>query len=95
MKNVKFKDWNCKLRFRKYQNGRTAIELVDAINGEPIAMATVNIPECALEEDEVIIKNYSENEGMLDALIGAGIIERTNKVGTGFNCVICKLKYKQ
>jgi hypothetical protein len=38
-----------------------------------VATATLNLPEIALGPDEVIIKDYSENEGMLDTLILAGL----------------------
>lgn len=82
---VKFKEWTCKMNFAQYKNDRTAIELVDSSNGEPIAMATVNIPEEDIEDDEVIIKNYSENDGMLDALMDAGVVgEPLRMVKSGF-----------
>lgn len=71
---VKFKKWECELKFKAYSNGRTAIELVDHIDGSPIAVATVNLPDEPLDESEVFIKDYSENEGMLVALINANII---------------------
>jgi len=79
---VRFKDWDCELRWGFYGNGRRALELYD--NG-PIAKATVNIPEVELAEDEVCIKDWSENEGMLDALVEAGIVEDTGRrVEAGF-----------
>lgn len=82
---VKFKRWNCVLEFGQYNNDRTAIELVDKKNGEPVLVATVNIPSEKLADDEIIIKNWSENEGILDVLKNAGIISDTiRKVPTGF-----------
>jgi hypothetical protein len=74
MKTIKFLQWNCKLEFAKYNNGRTAIQLTEVDTEEPIATATVNIPSESLSEGEVIIKDYSENEGMLKALMEAGIV---------------------
>ena len=71
---VHFKGWECNLEFSKYSNGRTAITLIDAKTNEPIAKATINIPEVPLFPDEVIIKDHDENEGMVAALIKAGII---------------------
>ena len=83
--NVKFKKWNCKINVREYGNGRTALQLVDAKTSEPIATATVNVPDEHLEENEILIKNYSENTGMLAALVGAGIVTDTGKtIKTGF-----------
>ena len=58
----------------RYANGQTSIQLVDQ-DGMPFMTASVahdvNIPD-----DCVIIKNYSENEGIMQALIKAGIIEK-------------------
>lgn len=91
---IRFKEWNCEVVKAKYGNGRTAIRLVDADNGEPIATATVNIPEIPLPKNEVIIKDYSENEGILDALINAGIVELTGRriKGGYVDMPICILK---
>jgi hypothetical protein len=38
-------------------------------------MATVNVVSEPLGEGEVCIKDYSENEGMFDALVRAGLLE--------------------
>lgn len=81
---VRFKDWNCVLKFNRYVNGETvSISLVDAVDGELVAHATVNIP--GLDFDEVAIKDYSENIGMVEALLHAGIIEKPHRaVRSGF-----------
>jgi hypothetical protein len=54
--------------------------------------ATVNIPDAHLEPDEMVIKNYSENEGVLEFLQEnniVGPIIRT--VRTGFvTCPVVK-----
>lgn len=95
MKTVKFKQWNCKPVKAFYGNGRIAIQLIDAEDGEPIATATINIPDEDIKDDEVIIKDYSENEGMLNALLEADIIEPAHRVtssGYVFNIPICKFK---
>lgn len=93
---VKFQKWTCVLNFEKYQNDRTAIELVDKKNGEPVLMATVNLPDEHIAKDEVIIKNYSENEGILDILVKAKIIsEPLRYLETGHVKVpVCKLLVK-
>jgi hypothetical protein len=92
---MQFKEWNCDVSFSYYQNNnRTAIILTDHNTHEPIAVATVNIPEAPLEDDQVIIKDYSENEGMKDALILAGIIkeEMVSEIQTGFvTCPVYEL----
>jgi hypothetical protein len=88
---IKFQEWNCDVVKRNYSNGRTALQLVESETGEPIATATVNIPEISLEPNEIIIKDYSENEGIFEALVKAGIVISTGKmVENGFvKCPIC------
>ena len=57
-----------------YGNGQTALLLRDAISGEPIAKATVAVdfpPGPGL----VVLKCWSENQGMAETLHSAGIIQ--------------------
>ena len=58
---------------------------------EPWTTATVNIG--GLHGDEVAIKNYSENEGLLDVLLGLGVIEPPHRrVASGFVTIdICNM----
>jgi len=73
------------VKLDKYANGRTAIQILDAIDGQPYATATVNIDHVLLADNEVLIKDYSENEGMLDFLIKNNIVSFTpNGVQSGF-----------
>ena len=72
--DVKFKHWHCYLKFGQYENGRTAIQLKEKATHQPIATATVNVPDFDLPDGLVIIKNWSENKGMTQSLIDAGII---------------------
>tara|TARA_R110002073_G_C9206384_1_gene558557 strand:+ start:253 stop:567 length:315 start_codon:yes stop_codon:yes gene_type:complete len=66
----------------KYANGQNSIQLMDD-EGHPYMTASVaydsgvldEIYNIKLEKDSVIIKNYSENEGILEALIEAEIID--------------------
>ncbi len=96
---VKFLKWNCEVVCDKYHNGRTAIQLVasendeDVCEGEPIATATVNIPSASLASDEVLIKNYSENEGLLEILTKANIVKPTGRfIDSGFVSIpVCQL----
>jgi len=96
-KTVRFKKWDCKLVWGKYGNGHFALELVDVLDGSPVAVATVNLPSQNLEHNEVFIKDYSENEGMLDALVQAGIVEDTGRrVTTGYVTVpVCRVIVSQ
>lgn len=98
MKNVNFLKFDCKFEVKKYQqNDRFAILLTSAITdmeeglyeGEPIATATVNMPEIPIFKNQVLIKDYSENTGMTKALDEAGLIvvnenTRQYEIGHGF-----------
>jgi len=90
---VNFKSWVCLAYLGRYGNGRLAITLQDRINSEPIAVATVNLPNDAQDDDEVFIKAWSENSGMVEALLEAGIIEPPyDRIPTGFvHAEVCKL----
>lgn len=93
MITIKFKIWNCVVKFGHYSNKRIAIQLIDAEDGSPIAKATLNDPGQRLKEGEIIIKDYSENEGMAKALYKAGIISEPIKyIWVGHvKTPICKL----
>jgi hypothetical protein len=80
-----------------YANGQNAILLY--YEGEPYMTATVavNVPGEAvypIEENDVVIKNYSENEGILEALVEGGIIEEPHAtIGMNFvTLYVAKLK---
>lgn len=69
----------------KYFNRRTAIQLIIADTGEPFCVLSVNIPECELELDEVLIKTWSENEGAARVARNSGLFQDTGKrFQTGF-----------
>lgn len=76
MKQVKFKQWICDVSLGKFYDGTPAIRLHGAEGTldefEPIATASAYVADLA--DGEVAIKNYSENEGMLNALVEAGIV---------------------
>lgn len=66
----------------RYSKGNARrLLLVDegyALGGAPLTVATVNAPEkYTPAENEVLIKNYAENQGVLSALIRAGVVEDT------------------
>lgn len=57
-----------------YRNGRPAIVLDDAETGEPICVASINIPEFPVADGFVLLKGWSENEGFPELLEAAGIV---------------------
>ena len=94
LEKLKYKEWNCLLKKSHYQdNGRVALFLIDAEDGEPISTCTVNLPDEPLGDGEVFIKDYSENEGMAEFLVREGVVERTDRVvQSGYVRIpVCKL----
>lgn len=75
-----FGDWLCEVVFGKYSNNMPSISLFDVEDGSPVCVATVNLPEINVQEGHTLIKNYSENNGVLEALVKAGIVEDTGRV---------------
>lgn len=88
---VEFAGFKCEIQIRKYQSGYKAITLIDQEDSMPVATATVNVE--GLTSDEVAIKDYSENKGMYDALLNAGVITPKHKeLSTGYvNVPVCFL----
>lgn len=109
MKQIQFREWKCNIEFDKYaNNNRTCLRLVNADpiieddyvsepGTEVIAFATVNISSHELNDDEVIIKDYSENEGMYEALFKAEVVGPVlSYAKSGFTLnPVCKLLIKQ
>ena len=91
MSRVKWAGKSCEVDYPRYSNGRTAIVLTH--RGEDWATASVNVVAVGMEPDEVGIKDYSENEGMLDALIAAGVVQAPHRFAdSGYVRIpICRL----
>ena len=76
-KTINFLGYECLVELSRYRdNHRPAIALITR-DGMPLCTASVNVPEVPLKKNEVLIKDYSENAGVLKALVDAGIVEYT------------------
>lgn len=75
-----------------YEGGAIALTINSEIGVE--AKATVNIPEIELPKDHVILKNWSENRGIPEAMVKSGLVELTGEsVDNGFvQAPIAKMK---
>jgi hypothetical protein len=83
---TQFGRYICKCIVSKYRDsGALALQLVGAedspYEGEPIAMATVNLPHLNVgltngEQVLTFIKDWSENQGILDQLVEQNIVRR-------------------
>lgn len=69
------------VEWSKYQNGTHAMVLRSRETYEPLMIPTINLEDMydLPDKDHMYIKTYSENEGILDALVGAGLVEDTGK----------------
>lgn len=88
---VEFAGFKCDVMIQKYGTGNLAVRLLDLEDGLPVVVATTNID--GLDSDEIAIKDYSENEGVYNALLKAGVIfPKHREISTGFVTVpVCKL----
>lgn len=93
MKTINHNGYELTAQFAKYKNGQVAIKLTDNADGFPYATATVCVEDDLLKEGEVAIKDYSENAGILQALIEADIIDAPHAfIQSSFTKIpICKL----
>lgn len=88
---VEFAGFKCEIMIQKYGTGNPAVRLLDAEDGMPVVVATTNVD--GLDSDEIAIKDYSENEGVYNALLDAGVIfPKHRELSTGYVTVpVCKL----
>ena len=77
--------------FFKYFDGTNGFRLMQG--KKQIACCTINLEKCFLNDDEVIIKDYDQNNGMYKALLDAKLIKPyTRRTTVGNNKgLICKL----
>lgn len=81
------------IKLGKYANNRISINLIDVSDNQPYAVATTNLPDVLLLDNEVLVKDYSENEGVLEFLTTNNIVVPTDRwVTSGFVDVqVCTL----
>jgi len=93
---IRFRGQNCPIQLTKYAHGNPALLILDEESGQRIAVASVNLPRGQVGEGEIAIKDWSENEGMLAALIEAGVVSQPlREVLSGFVKIpICTLLMK-
>jgi hypothetical protein len=81
-KKIDFRNEELYIVKEEYNSGGIALTLYDG-EGDPYLVATSYVP--GLEKNEVAIKNYSENEGILETLIKENVISKPKRyVSQGF-----------
>ena len=91
---VLFQGFHCRVIPGVYNNNIISLQLKEVDDGSPIATATTNLVEytsqmthCIQQTEKCLtfIKNYSENSGILDALIKTNIVsEPLTYVSSGY-----------
>ena len=79
MKKLRFKNDIVYAKLEKYRDGSPAITMYTD-DGEPYMVATTYLPGVQLKDDEIAIKDWSENRGILDVLIKAGVVSKPIRV---------------
>ena len=77
---------------KTYANGQLAIYIND-IDGQPFAELSLSKDSVYLDQEEFILKEYSENAELVEELVNLKIITLTDKfvlIGSHF-CPICKV----
>lgn len=85
------------LSFSTYPNtNRISINLVSPINGV-ICECTVNISVIKLKKNQILIKNYAKNFGILEDLVNAEVVKELSALKSIPGIHLCELlgKYKQ
>lgn len=88
----KYGGYDVTLKKSTYSNGRTAIVAMDE-DGCMAFTATVNLPEYQIPDNYAFIKDYSENEGVLNFLVENNIVEEVvGYVPSGYVTIpLCKI----
>jgi len=73
-KNVVFAGFNCFIKIRPYNSGRIYMTLHDIEDNMQVARVTLDIDTIPHIDNLIIVKDYSENEGMYKALLDAKVI---------------------
>lgn len=76
------KKYDVELEEQKYMDGSTAITAIED-SGEPFGVMTVCVPGTQLNENEILVKTWSENV-WVSQLLGKGFTDTGRRVKTGY-----------
>ena len=89
--DFRFHDTDLKIYQERYQSNNNLALTVYTEDHEPYMTISVNVG-VPLEKDEFYCKNYSENTGVLDALVEQNIIKCTDDYLHFGQCKLFKCK---
>ena len=79
---VTFRDLECVVLKGMYASGQIKLWLITARTRAQMGTATVHMPVQSVPKGHVLIRDYSENEGILQALVEGGIVSKPVNVVT-------------
>ena len=69
MTEFRYKIWTCTIKKAVYPNMRVRLDLINVEDGISVAVATLNMSnDKRLKPNQTIIRDYADNEGMLNCL---------------------------
>jgi hypothetical protein len=77
-KSFNFNGTEVYVKLSTYPDGNARLDLQDAKDGFPYATCSLSMPNVLLCDDEILVKNYSENQGMTDFLVKNNIVTLTH-----------------
>lgn len=86
-KVIDLNGFKCYAKIRPYNNGHVYMHLHDCQDDQPVTRVSLMIDEIPVIENMIIVKSYSENEGVYESLLNAGIVkpcERKYPIGNEF-----------
>jgi hypothetical protein len=91
MTKVSFNGEECTVVLSRYLSSENISIHLLAADGSPFATASVNTGR-DMNSDRVMIKSYSENVGMFETLLKAGIVELIGLIPAGYTVLhLCRV----
>lgn len=90
--NTRYCNKTVEFKWSKYPSGQHALQLFGQHG--PEMTVTSNMPDHDISSNEIVVKNYSENEGILSELVRLNIIDHGGMrlIRSGFvELAVCKL----
>ena len=91
--NLVYNGNTVQLNLLKYVEPKNNALTMELLNGDPYTTCSINIEDELSCEDFICIKDYSENEGMLNFLLENGVLtEVIGIIRSGYvNIPVCRL----
>lgn len=87
-------NYTLQVKYSKYANGQRRMQLIDCIDGLPYCTVSVSHEDIDESAGEILVKNYSENEGVLSFLLENGIVNPPHRyINSGYvKMPVCTIK---